>query len=151
MLNQLTHHMNAAFHEAYMAQEKQEVPVGAIVVYNHTIIGRGHNLTRTHCDPTAHAEIVALRQAAQTIKQAYLWNCDVYVTLEPCAMCLGAMVQARIRHIYFGAYDPKGGAVDHGPCLLEHPTIHHKPMVTGGLFERRSCHLLKDFFKSKRL
>lgn len=144
------HFMNQALGQAEIAFQRGEVPVGAVVVYNNTIIGQGHNLTRASHDPTAHAEILALRQASLTLQTTLLQDCELYVTLEPCAMCAGAIAHARIRHLYFGAYDPKGGGVEHGPCLFHHSTTLHKPVWMGGIEETRCAHLLRKFFQEKR-
>lgn len=143
--------MNAALHEAEKAALIDEVPVGAVVVFQKCIIGRGHNLNRHLADPTAHAEIMALREATRFLKTPLLVGCDVYVTLEPCAMCAGALSHARIQTVFFGAYDPKGGALDHGPRLFEQPTCHHSPHVWGGIKEKVCQSILKNFFKTKRL
>jgi tRNA(adenine34) deaminase len=142
--------MKEALMEAKKATLIDEVPVGAVVVHEGCIISRGHNLTRSTCDPTAHGEVVALRRAAEVLKTPILENCDVYVTLEPCAMCGGALSLARIRHVYFGAFDPKGGALDHGPRLYEQPTCLHRPQVWGGIEENQCQKALKEFFIKKR-
>ncbi len=142
--------MELALAEARAAAEIGEVPVGAVVVRGGEVIASGHNLTRITFDPTAHAEIVALRRAAAHLGVARLGDCDLYVTLEPCAMCAGAISHARIRRLYFGASDPKGGGVDHGARVFQHPTCHHAPEVYGGIAETASADLLRDFFAARR-
>ena len=145
-----TSYMSDALTLARESQRAGEVPVGAVVVHNGTIIGRGHNLTRTGQDPTAHAEIVAIREAARTLGTDRLENCDLWVTLEPCAMCAGAIAHARIRRLYYGASDPKGGAVESGIRFFNADTCHHRPEIYGGLEEQASALLLTDFFASRR-
>ena len=142
--------MEAALALARTAERLGEVPVGAVVVQAGRIVGRGHNRTRLDRDPTAHAEIVALREAAQALGSERLGDCDLHVTLEPCAMCAGAISHARIRRLYFGAADPKGGGVEHGPRLFRQPTCHHAPEVYGGFAEREARALLRAFFASRR-
>jgi tRNA(Arg) A34 adenosine deaminase TadA len=142
--------MAAALDEARLAAERGEVPVGAVVVRDGQIIARAGNRTLADHDPTAHAEIVAIRMACQALGSERLPGCDLYVTLEPCPMCAAAISFARIRRLYFGASDPKGGAVENGVRLYADPTCHHKPEVYGGLSETEASHLLKDFFRSRR-
>lgn len=129
-----------------------EVPIGAVLVDSTTgqIVARAHNLTETLCDPTAHAEVLVIRMRCAEIQAPRLPDHDLYVTLEPCALCASAIAAARIRRVYFGAYDPKGGGVDHGPRIFTQPTIHHKPEVYGGIDEDAAATLLQDFFKEKR-
>ena len=127
-----------------------EVPVGAVVVHRGQVIGEGRNAPRRHHDPTAHAEIVAIRAAAQALGNERLTDCELWVTLEPCAMCAGAIAHARIRRLYYGAPDPKGGAATHGPRLFEQPTIHHRPEVYGGIGEEEAAALLRKFFEARR-
>ena len=127
-----------------------EVPVGAVVVRDGQIIGRGHNRTRIDCDPTAHAEIVAIRQATQFLGNDRLDECDLWVTLEPCTMCAGAIAHARIGRLYYGADDPKGGAVDSGVRFFDAPTCHHKPEIYAGMEGERAAKLLLDFFQGRR-
>tara|TARA_R110000824_G_scaffold109798_2_gene257701 strand:- start:414 stop:872 length:459 start_codon:yes stop_codon:yes gene_type:complete len=127
-----------------------EVPVGAVVVQDGKIIGRGHNRTRIDNDPTAHAEMVAIRQAAQALGNDRLDGCDLWVTLEPCTMCAGAIAHARITRLYYGADDPKGGAVDSGVRFFDSPTCHHRPDVYAGMEGERSGKLLLDFFQRRR-
>lgn len=142
--------MDHAIHHAECAAKIQEIPVGAVVVYEGKIIGAGGNEVFQRLDPTAHAEVVALRQACHTLGQHRLDGCDLYVTLEPCALCAAAISLARIRTVYFGAYDPKGGAIDHGPRLYHQPTCHHRPHVVAGIQENRCGQLLTLFFDDKR-
>lgn len=142
--------MERALAEALAARARGEVPVGAVVVHRGEVIGAAGNRTLGDGDPTAHAEIVALRQAARRLSSARLPECDLYVTLEPCAMCAGAIAIARIRRLYFGALDPKGGAVESGVRLFDQPTTHHRPEIYGGLCERDAAELLVDFFSARR-
>ncbi|MBH9537161.1 tRNA adenosine(34) deaminase TadA [Novosphingopyxis sp. YJ-S2-01] len=142
--------MGAALDLARAAADAGEVPVGAVVVHGGEIIGRGGNRPIADQDPTAHAEIAAIRDAAQALGTDRLNGCDLYVTLEPCAMCAGAIAHARIRRLYYGAPDPKGGAVTHGPRLFEQPTIHHRPEVYGGIGEEEAAALLRKFFEARR-
>jgi tRNA(adenine34) deaminase len=126
------------------------VPVGAVVVREGEILGRAGNRVIELSDPTAHAEILALRAAGQRLASPRLEGCDLYVTLEPCPMCAAAISFARIRRLAFGAYDPKGGGVEHGPRIFAQPTCHHRPEVTGGVEETRAGALLKRFFQDRR-
>jgi tRNA(adenine34) deaminase len=147
----MSNFMNIAFEEAEAAAVRGEVPVGAVLVAaDGKILARAGNRTEQDNDPTAHAEILVLRAAAQQIGEPRLPECDLYVTLEPCAMCAAAISFARLRRIYYAAYDPKGGAVDHGPRFFTQPTCHHKPEVIGGVEEKRAGELLKGFFGEKR-
>lgn len=142
--------MGRALELARRAADCGEVPVGAIVVRDGVIVGAGHNRTILDNDPSAHAEIVALRAAGANLGTARLVDCDLYVTLEPCAMCAGAIANARIRRLYFGALDPKGGAVESGPCLFTTAALNHAPEVYGGFREREAAALLEDFFRARR-
>jgi tRNA(adenine34) deaminase len=142
--------MEAALDLARLAADAGEVPVGAVVVKEGQIIGRGGNRPIAGHDPTAHAEIVALREAAAALGTDRLTGCDLWVTLEPCAMCAGAIAHSRIARLYYGASDPKGGAVEHGPRLFEQPTVHHKPEVYGGISETECADLLRTFFRDRR-
>ena len=142
--------MEEALTLARQAAESGEVPVGAIVVKDGQIIGRGANRPLESHDPTAHAEIIALRQAAASLGNDRLTGCELWVTLEPCAMCAGAIAHARIARLYYGADDPKGGAVTHGPRLFDQPTIHHRPEVYGGIAADEAAELLKAFFGARR-
>ena len=146
----MTSFMDMALEEARAAGERGEVPVGCVVVRGGAVIACAGNLTLTDCDPTAHAEIVAIRRAAAVLGSERLEDCDLYVTLEPCAMCAGAIAFARIRRLYYGAADPKGGAVDNGVKFFASPACHHRPEAYGGLAEGEASALLKDFFKERR-
>lgn len=136
--------------EARAAAARGEVPVGAVIVRDGIVIARAGNRTLEDRDPTAHAEIVAIRAACAALGSERLPGCDLYVTLEPCPMCAGAIAFARIRRLYFGASDPKGGAVENGVRLYGDPTCHHRPEVYGGLQESASADLLRDFFRERR-
>lgn len=143
--------MNIALEEARAAQARGEVPVGCVVVREGEVIARTGNRTVADCDPTAHAEMLALRAAVAAIGSERLIGCDLYVTLEPCAMCAAAMSFARIRRLYYGAADPKGGAVDNGVRFFSSPTCHHRPEVFGGMGESEAAALLlRDFFTARR-
>lgn len=142
--------MTQAFAQARAAGARGEVPVGATVVKDGRVIAAAGNRTLEDCDPTAHAEMLALRAAARAIGSERLIDCDLYVTLEPCAMCAGAISFARIRRLYFAANDPKGGAVEHGPRFFAQPTCHHAPDVYGGIRESEAADLLREFFKARR-
>jgi tRNA(adenine34) deaminase len=135
---------------ARKAAELGEVPVGAIVVRKGEVIGRGHNQPRALHDPTAHAEIMAIRQACAALGSDRLTGCDLWVTLEPCAMCAGAIAHARIASLHYAASDPKGGAVEHGPRLFHQPTVLHKPEVYAGVGEEEAAAMLKAFFAARR-
>jgi tRNA(adenine34) deaminase len=142
--------MEEALVLARSAAASGEVPVGAIVVKDGQIIGRGANRPIESHDPTAHAEIIALREAAAAMGNDRLTGCELWVTLEPCAMCAGAIAHARIERLYYGAEDPKGGAVTHGPRLFDQPTLHHRPEVYAGIAADEAAGLLKAFFAARR-
>jgi tRNA(adenine34) deaminase len=142
--------MDMALAEARAAAAAGEVPVGCVVVRDGSAVARAGNRTLADQDPTAHAEILAIRAAAATLGSERLTDCDLYVTLEPCAMCAAAISFARIRRLYYGAADPKGGAVDNGVKLFASPTCHHRPEVFGGIGELEAATLLKDFFQARR-
>jgi tRNA(adenine34) deaminase len=142
--------MSIAIEEARAAGARGEVPVGCVVVRDGTIVARAGNRTIADHDPTAHAELIAIRAAASTLGSERLTDCDLYVTLEPCAMCAAAMSFARIRRLYFGAADAKGGAVEHGVRFFAAPTCHHRPEVYGGINESECGELLKNFFQARR-
>ncbi|WP_373476020.1 tRNA adenosine(34) deaminase TadA [Sphingorhabdus sp.] len=142
--------MEEALALARSAAASGEVPVGAIVVKDGQIIGRGANRPLESHDPTAHAEIIALREAAAALGNDRLTGCELWVTLEPCAMCAGAIAHARIARLYYGAEDPKGGAVTHGPRLFDQPTLHHRPEVYAGIAADEAAGLLKAFFAARR-
>ena len=139
--------MHEALMAAQNAAERGEVPVGAVVVGPHgECLAVASNLTESNCDPSAHAEILALREAGQKLRSPRLLGCDLFVTLEPCAMCAQAISHARIRRVVFGAYDPKSGGVEHGARVYTHATCHHAPEVIGGVLETDAAKLLKAFF-----
>ena len=142
--------MDDALAEARAAQEADEVPVGAVIVREGAVLARAGNRTLRDRDPTAHAEMVAIRAAAAAIGSERLTDCDLYVTLEPCAMCAAALSFARIRRLYYGAADPKGGAVDNGVRFFSSPTCHHRPEVYGGMGESEAVGLLRGFFQARR-
>jgi len=142
--------MEEALRAAQRALEADEVPVGAVVVCDGKIIGRGWNLNITSSDPTAHAEIMALRDAGSTLGNYRLEGCDLFATIEPCAMCAGALVHARIRRLVYGADDPKAGAVHSVMQLLSHPQLNHRVEVRGGVLAGRCAELLQTFFKGRR-
>ncbi len=142
--------MRLALDRAREAAIAGEVPVGAVVTRGGEILAATANRMRTGSDPTAHAEMVALREAALAIGSSRLDECDLWVTLEPCAMCAGAIALARIARLYFAAPDPKGGAVLHGPRLFSQPTCHHAPEIYGGIGESEAAEMLKDFFRERR-
>ena len=142
--------MDDALAEAQAAQGADEVPVGAVIVREGAVIARAGNRTLRDRDPTAHAEMLAIRAAAAAMGSERLTDCDLYVTLEPCAMCAAALSFARIRRLYYGAADPKGGAVDNGVRFFSSPTCHHRPEVYGGMSESEAAALLKDFFRARR-
>ncbi|MCJ2090655.1 nucleoside deaminase [Methylobacterium sp. E-005] len=143
--------LDRAFAAARQGAAAGEVPVGAVVVRDGTVLAVAHNRPRALRDPTAHAEILAIRQACAAIGDERLTGCDLYVTLEPCPMCAGAISFARIRRLYYGASDPKGGGVEHGPRVFNQATCHHAPEVYSGFREQEAAALLRDFFGSRRL
>lgn len=142
--------MNLAIYEALKAGAIGEVPIGAIVVKDDVIIGRGYNLRETGLDPTAHAEMIAIRQASQHLGAWRLSGCTLYVTLEPCPMCAGAIVQSRVDHVVYGASDPKAGCAGTLFNLLEEPRFNHQPTVLAGILEQECGDLLRDFFRTLR-
>jgi tRNA(adenine34) deaminase len=146
----MTSFMDLALDEARAAGARGEVPVGCVIVRDGVVLTRAGNRTLADRDPTAHAEIIAIRAAAASLGSERLEDCDLYVTLEPCAMCAGAVAFARIRRLYYGAADPKGGAVDNGVKFFASPTCHHRPDVYGGLAEAEAGALLKEFFRERR-
>jgi tRNA(adenine34) deaminase len=146
----MTSFMEKALEEARAAGGRGEVPVGCVVVRDGKVVASAGNRTLADFDPTAHAEIIAIRSACAALGTERLSDCDLYVTLEPCAMCAGAVAFARIRRLYFGAADPKGGAVDNGVKFFASPSCHHRPEIYGGLAEAEASALLKGFFQDKR-
>jgi len=145
-------YMDAALTEAAAAGERGEVPVGAVLVDSRTgeIVARAGNSVEATNDPTDHAEMLVIRQGTEAVREARLSDFDLYVTLEPCPMCATAISFARLRRVYFGAYDPKGGGVENGPRIFDQPTCHHRPEVYGGIREMEAAALLKDFFQARR-
>lgn len=143
-------HMDRALAEAEAAAARGETPVGAVVARGARVIAADGNRIRERADPTAHAEMLAIRAAAAAEGSERLAGAALYVTLEPCPMCAGAISLARIARLYFGAPDPKGGGVEHGPRVFAHPTCHHAPEVYGGIGEARSAALLRGFFEARR-
>ncbi len=141
--------MQIAFEQAEAAAHRGEVPVGAVLVRDDVVLAAAGNRVEELRDPTAHAEMLAIRAAAAA-GSGRLEGCDLYVTLEPCPMCAAALSLAKLRRIYFGAYDPKSGGVEHGAKVFDHPTCHHRPEIYGGIDESRAAELLRAFFKEKR-
>ena len=146
----MTSFISLALDEARAAGVRGEVPVGCVIVRDGAVVARAGNRTVADRDPTAHAEIIAIRAAAASLGSERLEGCDLYVTLEPCAMCAGAVAFARIRRLYYAAADPKGGAVDNGMKFFASPSCHHRPEVYGGLAEAEAGALLKEFFRERR-
>ena len=142
--------MKVALREAERALEEDEIPVGAVMVCQNKVIVKGYNHTEKLTDVTAHAEMLAIRAACVALGSERLTGCDLYVTLEPCPMCAAAISFARLRRLYYGAADAKGGGVDHGPRIFEHATCHHRPDIYGGIGETRAAALLRDFFAARR-
>lgn len=143
--------MALALAEAERAAAAGEVPVGAVLVdAAGAVLAAAHNRVEAAHDPTAHAELLVLREGARRLGRARLDDCDLYATLEPCPMCAAAIGLARIRRLYFAAYDPKGGGVEHGPRIFDQPTCHHRPELYGGIAERRAARLLRAFFRDRR-
>ncbi|WP_032112478.1 nucleoside deaminase [Candidatus Paracaedibacter symbiosus] len=143
-------YMQQAIEQALLAQKNNEVPIGAVIVHQGQVIARSHNLVETQKNPLAHAEILVIQEACAILNTTRLVNCDLYVTLEPCTMCAGAIAHSRLRRVYFGAFDPKGGAVDHGVRFFSQPTCLHHPEIYGGMAEHDCQRLLKAFFIDKR-
>ncbi len=150
MASEASDPMSVAFGEARAAEARGEAPIGAALVRDGVVVARAGNRSRELADPTAHAELLVIREAAASIGSERLVGCDLYVTLEPCAMCAGAISHARIRRLYYAAPDPKGGAVDHGPRFFSQPTCHHAPEVYGGIRESEAAAMLRAFFGAKR-
>ena len=142
--------MSRALELAQLAAEAGEVPVGAVVVRDGEVIGEAHNAPRALADPTAHAELLAIRRAAEALGNERLDGCELWVTLEPCAMCAGAIVHARIARLYYAASDPKGGAVEHGARVFDQPQCLHRPEVYSGMGQAPAADLLRDFFAARR-
>ena len=142
--------MSVASDEARAAAQKGEVPVGAVIVRDGSVIASAGNRPREMRDPSAHAEMLAIRRACETLDDERLIGCDLYVTLEPCTMCAAAISFARIRRVYFAAHDPKGGAIENGVRFFSQPTCHHAPEVYGGIREAEAAALLRTFFEERR-
>jgi tRNA(Arg) A34 adenosine deaminase TadA len=143
--------MTLALAEAERVAVRGEVPVGAVLVdADGRVLAVAGNQVETDDDPTAHAEMLVLRSGTALLGAKHLTQCDLYVTLEPCAMCAAAIALAHLRRLYFGAYDPKRGAVEHGPRLFDQPTTHHRPEIYGGIEERKAGELLRNFFRDRR-
>ena len=142
--------MKRALELAQESAEAGEVPVGAVITRGEEVIAEAHNTPRETCDPTAHAEIIAIRRAAEALGQERLTDCELWVTLEPCAMCAGAIVHARLARLYYGASDPKGGAVEHGARVFEQEQCLHKPEIYAGLGEEKAAEMLREFFRERR-
>jgi tRNA(adenine34) deaminase len=139
-----------AFAEAKAAEARGEVPIGAAILREGRVIAAAGNRTRECNDPTAHAEILAIRQACAALASERIGDCDLYVTLEPCPMCAGAISFARLRRLYYAASDPKGGGVEHGPRVFSQPTCHHAPEIYSGIREREAADMLRAFFEARR-
>jgi tRNA(adenine34) deaminase len=150
MTNNKQHFMNQALKEAYKAFLIDEVPVGAVIVKDGKIIARGYNQREQKKDPTQHAEIIAIKKACKKLKSWRLIDCDIYITIEPCSMCAGAIMWARMRNIYFGAFDPKGGACGSSYHLFHQIGINHKPQVEGGILKDDCGQIMSQYFKRKR-
>ena len=142
--------MDLALKAAETARKSGEVPIGCVIVLNNEVVATAGNRTLTDRDPTAHAEMLAIRQATTAVGSERLVDCDLYVTLEPCTMCAGAISFARIRRLYYGAADPKGGAVESGVRFFASPTCHHVPEVYSAVGESKAAMLLKEFFRERR-
>ena len=147
---QFTSHMARALAEARAAADRGESPIGAVLVRGGAVVAADGNRVRERADPTAHAELLVLRAAARQAGSERLTGADLYVTLEPCPMCAGAIAHARIRRLYYGAPDPKGGGVEHGARVFAQPTCHHAPEVYGGIAEAECAALLRQFFRARR-
>ena len=145
-----SYYMEIAIEQAKKAQRNDEVPVGAVIVRNNQVLSVGCNQMLELIDPTAHAEIIAIKKAAQRISNYRLVNCDLYVTLEPCLMCAGSIIQSRISNLIFGAYDPKSGVVESNLKVFENSVLNHHTDTKGGVLCDKSAKLLKDFFAAKR-
>ncbi len=143
--------MKEALKEAKKAELIDEVPIGCVIVKDDKIIARGHNVRETKKTPLGHAEIIAISKASKKLNAWRLQDCDIYITLEPCIMCSGAIIQSRIRHIYYGAKDPKGGAIESSINVLEAKNINHHPEVTSGILEEECSNIISEYFKRKRM
>ena len=151
MKNNQEKYMKLALKEANKAKAIDEVPVGCVIVKDDKVIARGYNKRELTQDSTSHAELKTLQKACKKLNSWRLEDCDIYITLEPCIMCAGAIIQSRIRHIYFGAYDPKGGALGSSIDVLTADNINHHPLVTGGVLQEECALILKEYFRNKRM
>jgi tRNA(adenine34) deaminase len=142
--------MEIAISQAKEAGQRNEVPVGAVIVHQGKVLAASGNRVEELADPTAHAEMLVIREATRLLNTPRLIDCEIFVTLEPCPMCATALSFARVSKIYFGAFDPKGGGIDHGPRIFDQPTCHHRPHVFGGMSEQACAALLTDFFTERR-
>lgn len=142
--------MQRALDQARRAADAGEVPVGAVLVCEGKVIAADHNRMREKGDPTAHAEMLVIQEGLRRLGTQHLANCALYVTLEPCTMCAGALAHVRLKRLYYAAPDPKGGGVDHGACFFDQPTCHHRPEVISGLHETEAAEMLRSFFAARR-
>lgn len=142
--------MEIAITQAKEAGQRQEVPVGAVIVHQGKVLVASGNRVEELADPTAHAEMLVIREATRLLNTPRLIDCELFVTLEPCPMCATALSFARISKVFFGAFDPKGGGIDHGPRIFDQPTCHHRPQVFGGMSEQACASLLLEFFNDRR-
>ncbi len=142
--------MREAIKEAKKAELIDEVPIGCVIVKDDKVIARGHNVRETKKTPLGHAEIIAIDKASKKLGAWRLQDCDIYITLEPCIMCAGAIIQSRIRHVYYGAKDPKGGAIESSINVLEAKNINHHPEITSGILEEECSNIISQYFKRKR-
>jgi len=149
-MEKIIKYMKEALKEAHKAELIDEVPIGCVIVKDDKVIARGHNVRESEKNPIGHAEIIAIKKASKKLNSWRLENCDIYVTLEPCIMCSGAIIQSRIRHIYFGAFDPKGGAMGSSIDVLEAKNINHHPEVTSGVLQEECSSIISNYFKNKR-
>ena len=142
--------MKEAIKEAKKAELIDEVPIGCVIVKDDKVIARGHNVRETKKTPLGHAEIIAIDKASKKLGAWRLQDCDIYITLEPCIMCAGAIIQSRIRHVYYGAKDPKGGAIESSINVLDAKSINHHPEITSGILEEECSNIISQYFKRKR-
>ena len=142
--------MKEAIKEAKKAELIDEVPIGCVIVKDDRIVARGHNVRETKKTPLGHAEIIAIDKASKKLGAWRLQDCDIYITLEPCIMCAGAIIQSRIRHVYYGAKDPKGGAIESSINVLEAKSINHHPEITSGILQEECSNIISQYFKRKR-
>ena len=149
-MDRITKYMKVALKEAEKAELIDEVPIGCVIVLNDKIIARGHNERETKQNPVGHAEILAIQKASKKLNSGRLEDCEIYVTIEPCIMCAGAIIQSRIKKVYFGARDPKGGAFGSSIDVLNANNINHHPEITRGVLDMRCALLIREFFKKKR-